>query len=160
MMVSQLMSRNIAACGPSDSLSDAAAKMWDEDVGCLPVIDAQGRVLGIVTDRDACMAAYTQGQPLTGISVDSAMARHVYSCLPTDRIDQVEALMKARQVRRVPVIDREGHLVGLISMNDIARESARELSSRIREVTPDTLVSTLAGICQPRHTGAIDVAVS
>lgn len=160
MIVSQLMSRIVTTCRPSDSLSDAASKMWDCDVGSLPVVDNEGHVMGIVTDRDACMAALIQGRALSVISVDSAMAHHVYSCRPTDPIEQVEALMKTKQVHRVPVVNEQGHLVGVISMNDIARESARELGSQIHEVTPEAFVSTLAGISEPRLTGAIDVAVS
>jgi CBS domain-containing protein len=158
MIVSQLMSRNVVTCRPHDSLQDAAGKMWDEDIGCLPVLDAEGHVIGIVTDRDACMAAYTQGRPLGAIQVESAMAHQVFSCLSTDRIADVEAIMKERKVRRVPVIDETGHLEGLLSMNDIARESARELKSRSPEVPARELVSTLASICEPRHAGAIAVA--
>ncbi|HEX7672291.1 MAG TPA: CBS domain-containing protein [Polyangiaceae bacterium] len=158
MIVSQLMSRNITTCTPQDSLADAARKMWEQDIGCLPVLDAEGHVNGIVTDRDACMAAYTQGRPLSAISVDSAMARCVHSCRPTDRIEAVEAVMKAHQVRRVPVIDREGHLVGLVSMNDIARESADELMRRSPDVRTGDLVSTLARICEPRRAWTMAVA--
>lgn len=160
MIVSQLMSRIVTTCRPSDSLSDAAGKMWDCDVGSLPVVDDEGHVMGMVTDRDACMAAFIQGRPLSAISVDSAMAHRVHTCRPTDPIERVEALMKTKQVRRVPVVDEQGRLAGVISTNDIARESARELGSQIHEVTPDAFVSTVAGIGEPRLTGAIDVAVS
>ena len=158
MIVSQLMTRNVVTCRPQDSLQDAAGKMWDEDIGCLPVLDAEGHVIGIVTDRDACMAAYTQGRPLDAIAVESAMARQVFSCLPTDRISDVEAVMKERQVRRVPVIDETGHLHGLIAMNDIARESARELKRKTSEVPAREIVSTLASICEPRRAGSIALA--
>jgi CBS domain-containing protein len=158
MIVSQLMSRNVVTCRPHDSLQDAAGKMWDEDIGCLPVLDAEGHVIGIVTDRDACMAAYTQGRPLSAITVEAAMAHLVFSCLSTDRISEVEAIMQERQVRRVPVIDESGHLQGLISMNDIARESARELKKKASEVPAREVVSTLASICEPRHTGPIALA--
>jgi CBS domain-containing protein len=158
MMVSQLMSKNAATCRAQDSLQDAAGMMWERDIGCLPVLDAEGHVIGIVTDRDACMAAYTQGRPLGAISVESAMAHRVFSCMPTDPIKEVEALMGEHQVRRLPVIDEAGHLVGIISMNDIARESARELRKKTQEVTPRELVATLASICRPRQPGEIDIA--
>jgi CBS domain-containing protein len=75
-----------------------------------------------------------------------------------DRIKDVEAVMKERQVRRVPVIDEEGHLVGIVSMNDIARESERELSKKSPGVPARELVSTLASICRPRQPGDIDIA--
>lgn len=151
MIVSDLMSRNLETCHPQDSLEDAARKMWDHDIGCLPVLDAESHVIGMVTDRDACMAAYTQGRPLNAISVESAMAHQAFCCMPTDRIEDVEAVMKAHQVRRVPVLDQQGHPIGLISMNDIARESARELKGKGPTVRAGDLVSTLASVCLPRQ---------
>ncbi len=151
MIVSELMSRNLETCHPQDSLQDAAGKMWDHDIGCLPVLDAESHVIGMITDRDVCMAAYTQGRPLTAISVQSAMAHQAFCCLPTDRIEDVETVMKTHKVRRVPVIDEQGHPVGLISMNDIARESARELRGRGPSVRAADVVSTLASVCLPRQ---------
>jgi CBS domain-containing protein len=158
MIVSQLMSRKPETCRPHESLEEAVGKMWEQDVGCLPVVDAEGHVIGMLTDRDACMAAYTQGQPLRFISVTSAMAHEVFSCLPTDHIEDVEAVMKERQVRRLPVIDSEGHPVGLISMNDIVRESARQLKKRNPAIASNVLVSALAAICEPRQPGTVDLA--
>jgi predicted transcriptional regulator len=107
----------------------------------------------MVTDRDACMAAYIQGRTLSAIQVRSAMAPEVISCLPTDDLETVEATMKANQIRRLPVIDWDGSLVGLIALNDIARESARELAVNGAEVTAQGLAETLAGICAPRQMG-------
>ena len=89
------------------------------------------------------------------------MARRVHSCMPNDRIEAVEAveaIMKAHQVRRVPVIDRDGHLVGLVSMNDIARESDNELKRKSPDVRTGDLVSTLASICQSRQPWTAPVA--
>jgi len=160
MIVSQLMSRNIVTCGPEESLHTAAERMWTHDIGCLPVIDLEGHVIGMVTDRDACMAAYTQGRPLGAIDVSSAMAHQVFSCLPTDRIEDAEALMKERQVRRLPVIDQLGKLAGLIALNDIARESARQLSRKTADVSTQMLATTLASISNPRQRGGLAVAAA
>jgi CBS domain-containing protein len=151
MIVSDLMSRNVETCHPQDSLEDAARKMWTGDIGCLPVLDAESHVIGMVTDRDACMAAYTQGRPLSAISVDSAMAHQAFCCGREDRIEDAEAVMKTHQVRRVPVIDEQGHPIGLISMNDIVRESAREAGGEGSTVRADDLVSTLASVCLARQ---------
>jgi CBS domain-containing protein len=124
--------------------------MWNQDIGCLPVLNDDGRIVGIITDRDVCMGAYTQGRPLAGISVESSMARQIFTCSPTDPIEDVEALMKAKQIRRVPVVDEQGRLVGLVSMNDVARESARQLKKKSPDLRADELVSTLAAICERR----------
>jgi CBS domain-containing protein len=154
MLASQVMSRNVVTCRPRDSLQDAAAKMWDQDVGCLPVVDLEGHVIGIVTDRDVCMAAYTQGRSPDRIPVDVAMAERVHCCLATDAIETVEELMKTHRVRRIPVIDEQGHAVGIVSINDIVRESARELKKKARDVPTEDVVTTLASICQPRQGAA------
>ena len=151
MIVSQMMSRKIETCRPFDSMEVAAAKMWERDIGCLPVLDDEGRVIGMVTDRDACMAAFTQGRRLAEIPVETAMGGPVFSCSPTDRIEEVEAIMKAHQIRRVPVVDEERHLLGLITMNDLVREAALELRRTTPDVPVRALVSTLAGIMESRH---------
>ena len=158
MIVSKIMSKDVKTCHSQDSLQRAAQIMWDADVGCVPVLNDENRVVGMVTDRDACMAAYTQGRLLDSLPVISSMAHKVFSCLPTDSIEQAESIMKKHQVRRLPVVDGEGGLVGLISMNDIARECERELGSRKPEVTADSVVSVLASVCQPRQGAARPLA--
>ena len=95
MNVSQLMNPNVETCRPDDSLSVAAGKMWDRDVGCLPVVSSDGRVVGIVTDRDICMAGYIQGRSLAEISVTVAMSKELYSCLASDALIEAEETMRA-----------------------------------------------------------------
>jgi CBS domain-containing protein len=150
MIVSHMMSRNVETCRPKDSLAFAAGKMWDRDIGCLPVVDEDGRVVGTVTDRDVCMAAYTQGRPLDAMYVESAMARNTYFCAPGDRVEDAVAAMRAHQVRRLPVVDPGGHLVGIVSLGDVALESARELGRKAPDIAADGLVAALAAISEPR----------
>jgi CBS domain-containing protein len=145
MRVESIMSRDVVCCRRTDSLAEAAQAMWNHDIGCVPVIDEQGQVVGIVTDRDVAMAAFTRGQPLATIPVTVAMASHVVTCSPGDEISAVEKTMAASQVRRVPVVDDSGHPVGMVSLNDLARAAARTLSIPAPEVA-----STLAAICAPR----------
>ena len=75
VQVNELMSAVAYRCNDSDMANDAAQLMWDHDCGCVPVVDARDRVVGIVTDRDVCMAAYTQGRPLTEIPLSSLCVR-------------------------------------------------------------------------------------
>lgn len=124
MKVSSLLQRNITSCTIHDTLERAAELMWDHDIGCLPVIDDQGHVAGMITDRDICMAAYTRGASLRGVPVTTAMARHVYSCTENDDVTAVERVMSEHQIRRMPVIDAQGHPIGLVSINDIARAAS------------------------------------
>ena len=153
MKVEQLMTSDVKACMDTDTLNCAAQLMWEFDCGCIPVIHANGdgRVVGIVTDRDIAMAAYTQGKQLGAIPITSAMAHKVIACHTSDDVGQVEALMRANGVRRIPVLDQHERLVGIISLNDLAREAQREASAARRtEVTGRSVAKTLASVCQPR----------
>jgi CBS domain-containing protein len=139
-----MIRRDITSCTIHDDLARAAQLMWDRDIGCLPVIDDQGHVAGMITDRDVCMAAYTQGAPLRAIPVTTAMAKHVFACRESDEIDAVEATMRQHQIRRMPVIDDQGHPIGIISLNDIARAASAG------KVPAGELASTLAAVSAPR----------
>ncbi len=151
MAIADLMSRNVATCKADDHLGIAAGLMWDLDIGCVPVVDDQQRVVGMLTDRDVCMATYTQGKAPQQVFVHEAMAREVYSCLPDDNLAEVEDIMRKRRVRRIPVVDLDGRLVGLISLNDLARESVRQQTRVQKDLTPLDVSATLAAICQPRN---------
>jgi CBS domain-containing protein len=145
MSVNEIMTHPAVTCPTSSTLDQAARLMWEFDCGSIPVVDDSGRVCGMVTDRDICMAAYTQGKPLTAIPVTTAMAHDVVAVHGEDNVEHAEALMRRAQVRRLPVLDGEGRPVGLVSLNDLARLSARAKKSAVdRE-----LVQTLAAVCQP-----------
>jgi len=151
MLVEQLMSRPAVTCRTSDALARAAQLMWDHDFGALPVVDADGRLVGMITDRDICMAAYLRGQPLADISVEMAMARQVHACAPGDPIGVAEKTMSQFQVRRIPVADASARVVGVLSLTDLAREAEQEGGRRRPDVTEAEVSRTLAAICQPRR---------
>ncbi len=149
MKISDLMTKEVKACRQSDSLNRAAQLMWENDCGALPVIDSNSNVIGMLTDRDICMAAYTQGVALTGASVGSAMSRNVCVCNLSDNIPSAAERMRDRQIRRLPVVDDEQRLVGILSMSDIARETdrLRASKSRKRPIKDGELIETLSAIC-------------
>ena len=147
MQIDQIMSKPVFTCGINDNLNIAAQLMWEHDCGAIPVVNDEGRLVGIVTDRDICMATYTQGSSPQAIPVSTAMAKDVRSCQPDDSIETVEQLMRESQVRRIPVVDDEGRPIGLVSLNDITREAAR---GKKRNGADREVVETLAAICQPR----------
>jgi CBS domain-containing protein len=159
--VEQLMTCDVKVCTEADTLNRAAQLMWEFDCGCIPVIRANGdgRVVGVITDRDIAMAAYTQGKQLWAVSVPSAMAHNVIACHTSDGISQAEALMRDNRIRRLPVLDQHERLVGVISLNDLAREAQREMSAGRRvEVTGQGVAETLASLCQPRISREMTVA--
>lgn len=150
MKVQDFMTHGVRTVRPGDALNTAAQTMWEADCGCVPVVDQDSRVVGVLTDRDICMAAFTRGLPLTEIRVDSTMATQVHSCRPGDTVSAAEQTMRARQVRRLPVIDDQGRLVGILSLNDIAIEAAREREYKQRDVSVDEVTLTLAAVCAHR----------
>ncbi|HVY31606.1 MAG TPA: CBS domain-containing protein [Polyangiaceae bacterium] len=144
--VRDVMSRELRTCLPSDSLNVAAQQMWEGDCGALPVVDHDGRALGMLTDRDICMAAYTRGLALGEIAVSSAMSAHVFSCRPSDSLRSLMSAMASRQVRRVPVVDDADKVIGIVSLADIARlaQAPTVLSHEARIWVPGMLAGISA----------------
>ena len=145
MLIQDLMSTNVQTCRSYESLNAAAQKMWEADIGAIPVLDDKQRVVGMLTDRDICMAAYTQGRPLGQLVIAESMSRSVVTCAPTDTPARAEQLMRDHAVRRLPVVDHERHVVGIVSVNDLARAVSRSHRGQ------GELVATMASICQPRQ---------
>jgi CBS domain-containing protein len=151
MRVEKLMTKQVTSCGSGDTLERAAQLMWDGDCGWLPVCADNGgnHVVGVITDRDICMSAMFQARPLRELRVSDAMAKQLLTCKPTDSIVDVERTLRDARVRRLPVIDDKGMLVGIIALADIAREAGRDSSAEKPEVTESEVVGTLAAICGP-----------
>ena len=146
MRINEIMSHPVVTC-PTSATADAVARlMWEFDCGAIPVVGDDGRLAGIVTDRDICMGAYTQGKILPNIPVTSVMSKPVFTCHVEEDVDGLEHVMRDNQIRRVPVIDVDDRPIGIVSLNDIARLAARTRKSGVdRDV-----VRTFAAVCQPR----------
>ena len=160
MKVSELMTTEVKACYQHDSLNRAAQLMWENDCGAVPVVDSEMKVVGMLTDRDICMAAYTQGVALSDASVGGAMSCDVCLCEPGDSITSAAEQMRERQIRRLPVVDKSSRLVGILSMSDIAREAdrLRASKSKKRPIKDGDLVETLGAICSRNGHAASDAA--
>jgi CBS domain-containing protein len=144
MKARDLMTKNVQVCHSDDPLNVAAKIMWDADCGCVPVVDAQQKLVGMITDRDICMAAFLQGKHLSEIKVEDAMTREPEACRSDDDVLAVHAAMRRRAIRRVPVTEREGRISGVISLNDLAVAA----KSGARENSPQEVFETLQSICQ------------
>jgi CBS domain-containing protein len=151
MRVEQLMTRQVQSCRPDDTLERAAQLMWDGDCGSLPVCSGDGvaRTVGMITDRDIAMCALFQAKPLRELRVTDAMSKDLRVCHPGDSLADAEKTMREARIRRLPVVDEEGRLTGMISLADLAREAARELAQSAQEITETEVGDTLAAICQP-----------
>ena len=151
MRVDQIMSRPVITCGLADNVNRAAQLMWDHDIGCVLVLDAEERLAGIITDRDICMAAYLRGKALAEIPVKDVMSKSLAVVRQDDRLGMAEALMRSKKVRRLPVVDAREKVAGLLSLNDVAREAQQQRGRRTPDVAGDEVVSTLGAICEPRR---------
>ena len=147
MKVGQVMTKNPGICTIDDSLDRAAQIMWDLDCGCVPVVDSSGRAIAMVTDRDVCMAAYTQGKALWQLPLALAASRKLVSVREEDSIEVAQELMERYRVRRLPVLVGQGRPVGVLSMNDVARRTQSDQGRRALKT--DAVVRTLVAIGAP-----------
>ena len=150
MKIRKIMSKPAQTCRLDDTLNIAAKQMWEHDCGVVPVVNEHGSIVGMLTDRDICMSAYTQGRVLSAIPVSEAMATKIFSVHANDTVEAAEKVMREQQIHRVPVIDGDNRPVGVLSLNDIARFASSSSGNGIdRDV-----VQTLAAISQPRPAGS------
>jgi CBS domain-containing protein len=153
MKVQELMSVPAVTCREGDSLDLAALMMCERDCGAIPVVDETDAIIGMITDRDICMAAHHTGRPLKDITVAEITSGIIFSVDSSDTVRRAEEIMSEHQGRRLPVVDARDRIVGMLSLNDIARagqlESAQ--STRGRRVTSGEVLRTLAAIGEPRR---------
>jgi CBS domain-containing protein len=146
MKVKDVMTPDAKAIWITQSLAEAAKSMWDNDCGILPIIKDGRKVVGMITDRDICMGtAIKDGKP-SGISVEEVMSEKVYATTPDEDIEQALETMREHKVRRLPVLNPEGELAGILSMNDIvlnAKDGKGKAQINYAEV-----VETYQAICQ------------
>lgn len=150
MRVQQLMTRAVWTRRPTDSLDTAVQIMGDRGCGTVVVVDENDRTLAVLTDRDVCLCAMRERRPLHELLVQDAMSRRLYTSRPESSVADAQALMAERQVRRLPVVDERGILVGLVSIDDIAREAALDPGPHARTVTSEAVGKTLASVSRPR----------
>ncbi|MBL8954276.1 MAG: CBS domain-containing protein [Myxococcaceae bacterium] len=150
MKIEQLMSRGVQSCSEGDPLVKAVQLMWERDIGCVPVLDKAGAVAGVITDRDCVMAAFMQGRRLDEIEVGTVMSRKVVTCQPTDSLEVAATAMKKALVRRLPVVNKKGALVGMVALTDLSRAAEREPNQRVREELMREVELALAEVGRPR----------
>jgi CBS domain-containing protein len=151
MLVQSLMSPEPSYCHSSEALHVAARILCETHGGLVPVLDEHRRVTGVVTDHDVCVAAYKHGRPLWTIPIPSAMSGTVVTCHADDDVATAERIMRDARVRRLPVVDLDGKLVGMIALDDLARgvvDARRGDAAKVGD-----LAATLAVIGLPKAPG-------
>jgi CBS domain-containing protein len=127
MKVQEIMSADPVTVTPDTPLSEAARMMKDQNIGMLPVVDAEGsrNLVGVVTDRDIAIRHVAEGHT-TDCLVREAMTSTVATCKVNDSVDSVMNLMGVEQVRRIPIVDERGDLVGVVSQADVVLQTGNE----------------------------------
>ena len=138
MKVDELMTKNPACVTPADTVEEAARLMKEHDAGAIPVVESQGerRLVGMITDRDIAIRVVGAGK------TSSTMVRDVMTGGPDaaracDDVDEVEKIMTRRQVRRVPVVDENQRLVGIIAQADLARNDRAASDKKVGKVVEE-----------------------
>ena len=131
MKISEIMSKDPRSVSPDTPVSEAARLMKEEDVGLVPVVErvggaeTRGRLVGVVTDRDIAIRLVAEGRAADA-PVSEVMSGGVKSCNPNDSVEDAMALMGREQVRRIPIVDERGSLVGVVAQADVVRMSGKD----------------------------------
>jgi CBS domain-containing protein len=153
MRIRELMTTNVKSCNEDTDLAAAAKIMWDCDCGIVPVLNGERNVVGVITDRDICIAAATRSVIPADLRVRDVMSREVAVCAELDDVQSALSALKKRRVRRLPVVDDEGRLVGIVSLNDLA---GRAECRRGAELPGEEFLETMKVIgAHPKVTAAV-----
>ncbi len=150
MKVQDIMTSDVQCCGPDTNLAAAAKMMWDSDCGALPVLNVQGQVMGMITDRDICMAAATKNKPAWDITVWETVSGKVYSCHMSDDVHTALDVMKREKVRRLPVVDEDEVLQGVVAMNDFVLLAGEAKGGKAPALSYEDVVRTMKAISAHR----------
>ena len=144
MKVKEVMTPDARATWITESLADAAKSMWENDCGVLPIIKDGRKVVGMITDRDICMATAMKDRNPSGISVEEVMTGTVYAATPEEDIEQALKTMREHKIRRLPVLNPQGELEGILSMNDIVLKA----KGKKPQIDYADVVKTFQAICE------------
>ncbi len=145
MKIKDVMTADVRTCSPGSTLAEAGALMLDADCGILPVVD-EGRIVGIVTDRDMFIALATRNMRASQLRVADVASKTVFTCGPDDDVHAPLETMKAHRVRRLPVAGFGDSLLGIVSMNDLVLVAGTR-----KPVSHEEVVETFQEICAHHH---------
>ncbi len=155
MKVQDVMIKGVRFCNPDTNLAAVAEIFWEQGCGALPVVE-NGRAIGMITDRDISIALGTRNAKAGETFVRDVALPKVFFCFPQDDIHTALNTMRAQQVRRLPVVDHEGALAGILSLDDVVLVAGEKTTD---ELTYTDVVDTMKSICEhPAATRVLSVA--
>ena len=146
MTVRELQTSNVKTVSPDTDLAVVAKLMWEGDCGAVPVVTDDRKVIGMITDRDICIAAATRSKPPAEIRASEVISTNhgVHAVKPDDDVRIALRAMRKHRVRRLPVLDREQRLTGIVSINDLAINAS---PSQPDSVPAQEFLETFQAIC-------------
>jgi CBS domain-containing protein len=152
MRVQDIFTREPATCTPRTSLDVVIQQMIERNCGFIPVIDAGGSIAGVITDRDICLAFAVHRRTAAHVAAEEAMTHPAFSCLTDDDVTTALKTMRAKRVRRLPVVNRSGRLQGVLSIDDIVIAATENDEPLIADI-----VVTLRVICGHHELASVPV---
>lgn len=141
MKCNEVMTKNPVCCLPNDSVAKAAELMKSEDIGSVPVIENEQthRLVGIVTDRDLTLTIVAEGRDARNTKVEAVMTRKLVTCLADDDLQKALGAMAEYQLRRIPVVDNDNKIVGIIAQADLATriDEPEKTGEIVKEISRD-----------------------
>jgi CBS domain-containing protein len=151
MKVQDVMTEDVQSCRPETNLAAAAAMMWENDCGVLPIVADSGKAIGMITDRDIAIALGTRNKQAAEIPVREVISGQLFAATPDEDIHTALKLMRKEKVHRLPVLDAEGKLEGILSLNDVALHAMHPNGKTTPALSYEDVVSTLKAVCEHRH---------
>ncbi|HVB98799.1 MAG TPA: CBS domain-containing protein [Candidatus Dormibacteraeota bacterium] len=148
MRVKDVMTGTPVSCRLETNLAAASEMLWNQNCGILPVANDKGKVVGVITDRDMCIALGTRNRLAADIAVGEVISGKLFSCGPEDDLQTVLTAIGKMQVRRMPVIDAKGKLVGLVSMDDLVLHSEPRAPGKTPALSHDDVMLALKKLYQ------------
>jgi CBS domain-containing protein len=139
------MTKNVTSCHPEQNLGEVVESMWRFRCGAMPIVNDEGRVMGIITDRDMCVALGTRNLRASEIKAADVVPTRYFACRPDDDIHSALKTMAAQEVRRLPVTGEDGKLAGILSIDDIVVRARPGSAINFSEV-----VRAMQAICESR----------
>lgn len=146
MNVKELMCSDAVSCNLSNTLDEVALKMWNNDCGSVPIVDDQNRPIGIITDRDIAIGAAITHRPLAEITTEEVNnGRKLFTCQQEDDVKTALATMQNQKIRRLPVVDDQGQLSGMVSIGDLISYSQNRKGAKLPYKDTMATLKTVTG---------------
>lgn len=145
MNVDEIMTTDIHWCNQNTSLNEIASQMWEYNCGVIPIVDHESKPIGMITDRDIAMSCTLNHKAPWELDASTVLGnRGLFTCSQNDSLDSALAIMKDNKIRRLPVTDNDGFLVGLLSIDDVISRSKNTKAAK--ELSYENTMNTLKAV--------------